>query len=288
VLYTTCFAQRLNLQHLIGLVLTPDFVMNRLGGPLIGKHLVGARRRFITAHQRALAHWRRPIPVAYWHALRHGLSFVRPTPNMLYPQLEDITSKGVDLAIPSLQRILRDDELGIWVLDAATIEAVWSLLQRDQPETILECGSGVSTIMFAEFLAEQQHAAPRRQRVISLEQDTEWVNHTRERLGALDLADYATVLHVPISSRGIYQIDCDALQTILRGYSADWLFIDGPSGPEGCRRWTLSQLWHLARPGARWLLDDALRDGELNFLRDWPDVAGIWPIGKGLATGFIR
>jgi hypothetical protein len=31
-----------------------------------------------------------------------------------------------------------------------------------------------------------------------------------------------------------------------------------------------------------------LHDGELNFLRDWPDVAGIWPIGKGLAIGFIR
>jgi hypothetical protein len=65
-------------------------------------------------------------------------------PSAVLPAIgKDITSKGVDLAIPSL-RILRDDELGIWVLDAATIEAVRSLLQRDQPETILECGSGVS------------------------------------------------------------------------------------------------------------------------------------------------
>jgi len=44
--------------------------------------------------------------------------------------------------------------------------------------------------------------------------------------------------------------------------------------------------------GARWFLDDAFRDGELGILRKWQrlpgiEVNGIYPIGKGLATGYF-
>ena len=52
-------------------------------------------------------------------------------------------------------------------------------------------------------------------------------------------------------------------------------------------------LERFCRPGARWLLDDGFRDGELDFLREWQQrkqcvVAGIWPTGKGLAMGIVK
>lgn len=51
--------------------------------------------------------------------------------------------------------------------------------------------------------------------------------------------------------------------------------------------------WHnIAVQGARWFLDDAYRDGELEVLNKWTGltgiiVDGIYPIGKGLGTGFV-
>jgi len=51
-------------------------------------------------------------------------------------------------------------------------------------------------------------------------------------------------------------------------------------------------LERFARPDARWFLDDAFRDGELDCLREWNQqqrcsIAGIWPIG-GLAMGTVQ
>jgi hypothetical protein len=52
-------------------------------------------------------------------------------------------------------------------------------------------------------------------------------------------------------------------------------------------------LERFARPGARWFLDDAFRDGELDCLRGCHQlprfaVVGIWPVGKGLAAGIVN
>ena len=109
----------------------------------------------------------------------------------------------------------------------------------------------------------------------------------------LNLAAHARILHAPVSEQGAYLISDDELRRALNGYLADWIFIDGPSGPEGCRRWTLPMLERFARPGARWFLDDAFRDGELDCLRECHQlprfaVVGIWPVGKGLAAGVVR
>ena len=55
---------------------------------------------------------------------------------------------------------------------------------------------------------------------------------------------------------------------------------------------TLPQLAPLCAAGAKWFLDDSLRDGELRALQVWANlpgitVQGIYPLGKGLATGFV-
>ncbi len=67
---------------------------------------------------------------------------------------------------------------------------------------------------------------------------------------------------------------------------------DGPSGPVGCRLGTISMLAKFSHHGARSLLDNTFRDGELEILQKWQqlpniEVNGIYPIGKGLATGYF-
>jgi len=102
--------------------------------------------------------------------------------------------------------------------------------------------------------------------------------------------EFVTVVHVPLRE-GPY--DVGKLGVVPPGGHVDWILIDGPSGPPGCRYWTLPALRGHCGPGARWFLDDAFRDGELAILRKWRNVSGIvvegiYPIGKGLATGRAR
>ena len=99
-------------------------------------------------------------------------------------------------------------------------------------------------------------------------------------------------MHAPLSAASRYCIDLEQVKRHLDGRALDWVLIDGPAGPEGCRDTTLPGVISLCRDGARWFLDDALRDGELKILRDWSRLRGvylegIYPIGKGLATGRI-
>jgi hypothetical protein len=156
----------------------------------------------------------------------------------------------------------------------------------------LECGSGESTVVFAKYLSTRRASLNSRFQLISLEQNPDWID-IRARLEHLDLATYVKILHAPLSKKGLYLISEQELREALNGTLVDWIFIDGPAGPDGCRRWTLPLLERFAQPGARWFLDDAFRDGELQCLREWQQteryiVRGIWPIGKGLAEGSIK
>ena len=56
-----------------------------------------------------------------------------------------------------------------------------------------------------------------------------------KRLDACGLKQFVTILHAPISKRGDYQFDANELRKHLGSQEVDWLIIDGPAGPEGCR-----------------------------------------------------
>ena len=112
------------------------------------------------------------------------------------------------------------------------------------------------------------------------------------RLQGCGLEQRVSVLYSPVSRGGEYQIDPNQLRAHLGSKKVDWVIIDGPAGPDGCRASTLPSLAQFCRPGARWFLDDAYRDGELEVLNQWTGltgvvVDGIYPIGKGLGTGLV-
>ena len=99
-------------------------------------------------------------------------------------------------------------------------------------------------------------------------------------------------MHAPLSVENAYQFDKKLVWIATHAKLADCVIIDGPSGPPGCRLSTLPSIIEFCRHGTRWFLDDALRDGELAVLSEWSKhpgivVEGIYPIGKGLATGVI-
>jgi hypothetical protein len=234
----------------------------------------------------------RPVRLRDWLGMRRFLRRVSGAPDALVPSLESFRGTGASLSDPELARMLAKDDLGTWALDAASIETLWENLQAERPAAVLEFGAGVSTVLLARYARWRADAGAGRPIVISLEQDEGVRQTAMARLLSLGLEDGVHVLHAPLSPASRYQIDLTRLRERLAGRPLEWVLIDGPAGPEGCRDTTLPDVMPLCRDGARWFLDDALRDGELGILRKWSrlrevEVEGVFPVGKGLATGRV-
>jgi hypothetical protein len=232
-----------------------------------------------------------PIPLSYWFFFRKVIGIVLPENNPIFPPYELLRSTGKTLGIPVLERFLSDDILGDWALDAQTIRFIWTLLWKDRPQVILECGSGISTIVFAVYASLYFSLTKKDCHIISLEQDLSFRIRLENRLKENNLDRFVNVLYCPLDEHFFY--DLHNLELLLVDKCVQWVLIDGPSGPPGCRYGTLPSLLKFCCPKAKWFLDDAFRDAELQILRRWQResgiiVEGIYPIGKGLAVGYVK
>jgi len=231
-----------------------------------------------------------PIPMGYWILCRKLFGLLTTEPDPLFPTFQSLQSRGDSLEIPQLKKILAGELLGAWALDAQTIKLLWELLWRDTPQLILEFGSGGSTLLFAAYASLLSQRTGLACRVISLEADGEHKAAVERRLKENNLGEASTILQLGRDDRGVY--DIAMLPDVLAGAAIDYVLVDGPSGPPGCRRDTLPAVLPFCKSGCRWLLDDAFRDGELEFLRSWRrfpkiKIEGIFPVGKGLAAGQV-
>jgi hypothetical protein len=216
-----------------------------------------------------------PVPLNYWLRCRSILKPFCRSPDPFFSARIASPTHGASLPVEDLAEFLRDDSLDGWALDGETITFLWDLLQREQPKVIID---GYSLDSSGSLLSVEQNL---------------WVKKAVEtRLQGCGLEQRVSVMHSPVSRGGEYQIDPNQLRAHLGSKKVDWVVIDGPAGPDGCRVSTLPSLAQFCRPGARWFLDDAYRDGELEVLNQWTGltgvvVDGIYPIGKGLGTGIV-
>lgn len=140
-----------------------------------------------------------------------------------------------------------------------------TIMER-RPEMILECGSGVSTIVIAQCCKLLGGG-----KVISLDHDPVFGQKTRERLAALDLQDFAEVKVLPLTDQSIsgesfkwYDLSATELPEGI-----DLVVVDGPpamlTSPEG--RYPVGPLVFpsLSKQGVA-LFDDTNRPGERNVL----------------------
>src|SRR5690242_20161166 len=214
-----------------------------------------------------------PVPLSYWLRCRSILKRFCRSPDPFFSARIENRTNGASLPVEDLAEILCDDPLGGWALDGETITFLWDLLQQEQPKITIECGAGVSTLVFAKSL--EANSFDSSGSLLSVEQNV-WVKKEVEtRLQGCGLQQHVSVMHSPVSRRGEYQIDPNQLRAHLGSDKADWVVIDGPAGPDGCRVSTLPSLAQYCRPGARWFLDDAYRDGELEVLNQWTDRKSV-------------
>jgi predicted O-methyltransferase YrrM len=198
---------------------------------------------------------------------------------------------------PSLARLLGDAPVGEWALGPAAIELVGNVVRSRRPEVTLEFGSGTSTVCLAYFTVSYLDEPP--PRVISLDQDARHVARTSELLAVAGLAERAVVLHAPLR-RQTFDGRSFSTYTLPPVFAheigdrrASFVLVDGPAAESGARYTTVIGAREWLAPGADILLDDALRDGELDTARrwaatDWLRVDGIVLVEKGVLRAMVR
>lgn len=166
---------------------------------------------------------------------------------------------------------------------AWTVESDFALLLanevRREAETIVECGSGLTTLLLATMLR-----ANRKGRLYSIEHDPLFAEETRRRLAAAELSDWVELIVAPLEegtfgSERVVWYSSPAIAEIPAGI--DLLVVDGPPDVRPWARWPAVEVFHerFSQKGTV-LLDDGHRPAEtraaLRWQADHPDLDVFW------------
>ena len=141
-------------------------------------------------------------------------------------------------------------------------------VQVAQPQVVVECSSGASTIVLARCLQLQGAG-----QVYSLEHDPVYAAQTRAELARHGLSQWAQVIDAPLR---LHQLAGEhwpwyAAERLPAGLAIDLLVIDGPPQATGAQaRYPAGPLlFPQLASGAAVFLDDAARRDEQAILRRW-------------------
>lgn len=160
---------------------------------------------------------------------------------------------------------------GSWALtpDAAVVLAREIALNR--PQTIVELGSGVSTVLIGRMLKQAGSG-----QLYSLDHDAGWAEQTRRHIEASELQDHVVVLDAPLAQQPFggqefnwYQVP----EQLKQAGSIDLIIVDGPPqalDPNGMPRYpALPAFLAQLSPKAMIYVDDAKRPQEQAMIARW-------------------
>lgn len=156
-----------------------------------------------------------------------------------------------------------------FAMDALFAEQLLSAVDEG-PESIVELGSGHSTLLIARRLESLG-----RGHVLAVDHLGEYARRTREWIAREELGHRATVVHAPVVERAVEGRNLpwysgEAVEAALPAH-IDLLIVDGPPdlfGPEA--RWpAVPLLRDRLKPGATILMDDGDRPAERRAAFEW-------------------
>jgi len=191
-----------------------------------------------------------------------------------------------------IDEVIRGLVIDGWALDGETIDRLVEVVRAQTPRTVVEFGSGTSTIVLASLLADTDGA-----RVISFDENNHWADRTSDTLRERGLDHVAVVNALPlIKGRGApmsFGLTAEA-ERLLRRHPPDLALVDGPTLESGASRLgALDILSPFVRTDLTVLLDDALRDAELCIASEWKkradlSIHGIRATPKGLLEATLH
>jgi len=162
--------------------------------------------------------------------------------------------------------------LGLWTASADLLVELVDRLVEERPAVAVEGGSGVSTVVMA--LAVREHGLPTR--VVALEHNADWAEHTRRMLARHGVAEHAEVRLAPLGP------------TSIEGHPTPWydraaiddlaevglVLVDGP--PEGTGPRARYPMVPLLRDRfaqrCTILVDDTSRPGDADVVERWREL----------------
>lgn len=222
------------------------------------------------SHRRRIAGGDPPaVPYSLWNAtpprLRQWLIYrvFRPSERWLGARLKDDAELGA----------LNLEARTSWSLGADALVLLSRVLRTHRPRYVLEFGSGISTLILAQYFSKA--AVGPDPRVFSIDHDPVWLDATSSWLKTNRLERQVRLIHAPLAGqrwhgreRRGYRFDPEVLATLDATPGFDLCLIDGPPGSVG-RLLSLPLAAPHLRHGALVLLDDAYRTGERSDWRSW-------------------
>jgi len=153
-----------------------------------------------------------------------------------------------------------------WSAAADFLKLIVDHVLEHKPKVVLECSSGVSSVVLAKALALNGEG-----KLWSLENGVEYAQRTRDQLQRFELSN-ATVLDAPLQAIKINEVEYQWYDLAkLPDFRIDMLVIDGPAGfiQKNSRYPALPLLLEKLADNAVIFLDDAARDDELELVRQW-------------------
>jgi Methyltransferase domain len=193
--------------------------------------------------------------------LRADTESIRQEVFSLFSQIQSLMALDRKLGLPQALPAMRG-----WVGSPDFLLQVADEIAVTGPRCVMECSSGVSTLVIARSLQLQGGG-----HVYSLEHEPAYAQQTRDMLARFGLAEWATVLDAPLENR----------HTVTPWYSesvipadmppVELLVIDGPpaSALPLARYPALPRLFDRLAPSFTVMLDDADRPGEVEIVRRW-------------------
>lgn len=166
-----------------------------------------------------------------------------------------------------------------WAMQRGALAELDAFLWRERPRVILECGSGLSTLLLARY-ARASGAT-----VVTLEHQPRYYDRTAGWLAEEGLRE-----RVDLRLCRLVEYDGGPWYQTTLPDGIDFALVDGPPEGAGGRRRTFYELWPHLHPQGLWhvWLDDAHRPAEAAAVAEWADRhQAVWSrvlnIGRGLA-----
>ena len=160
---------------------------------------------------------------------------------------------------------------GGWALTADAGAVLVREIALRRPRTVVELGSGVSTLLIGRMLKEAGEG-----KLYSLDHDASWAERTRAHVRANGLEDHVVVLDAPLSRQRVDGEDYEWYQLPHEVRSLpgiDLLVVDGPPqslSPSGIPRYpALPAFGKQMSPDGLIYVDDAKRPQEQRMIEKW-------------------
>lgn len=178
-----------------------------------------------------------------------------------------------------------------WSACADFLELISDQVLTLKPDNILECGSGLTTLILARSCQLKGYG-----HVYTLENGEQYAEQTRSVLDTYGLQTYATVIHAPLVE---YTLEDKSYHwyslTELLVEQVNMFVIDGPPGfiQKNSRYPALPLLHERLADGCLIYLDDAAREDELEIVQLWQQqfsdtVFEYLSFERGCNKGMIR